>query len=93
MQISSDGARDRANALLIEKSGNLPIWIRPPKTGNDFWCGFSRSKLYQLASEGKILSVSIREKGQLKGTRLFQLRSILDFIERNAEKQVANGSL
>jgi hypothetical protein len=85
MQTNSDAARDRANAILIEKSGNLPVWIRPPPRGPDFWCGFGRSKLYQLSKAGFIRSVSIREPGQIKGTRLFELKSILDFIESNAK--------
>ena len=64
--------------------GPLPVWIRPPKIGNEYYSGFSRSKLYQLGADGKIRTVSIREPGQTKGTRLFELKSILDFIERNA---------
>jgi len=84
---ATSNAHERAEELLRERNGPLPEWIRPPRNGNEYFSGFSRSKLYQLAADGKIRSVSIREKGQLKGTRLFQLRSILDFIERNA----ANG--
>ena len=90
---ATSNAHERAEELLRERNGPLPEWIRPPRNGNEYFSGFSRSKLYQLAAEGKIRSVSIREKGQLKGTRLFQLRSILDFIERNAANagEVANG--
>jgi hypothetical protein len=58
-----------------------PLWIRAPKKGPEYWTGFSRSKLYELAKDGKIRSVSIREPGQEKGTRLFELRSILAFID------------
>jgi len=68
-----------------EQIGARPVWIRPPKNGNEFWSGFSRSKLYELAGRGKIRTVSIREPGQDKGTRLFELKSILDFIESNAK--------
>jgi hypothetical protein len=71
--------------LLRERAGGLPVWIRPPKSGTDYWCGLTRSKLYSLAQEKKIRSASIREPGQIKGTRLFELRSILDYIERSAE--------
>jgi hypothetical protein len=84
MQTNSETAHDRALSLLADKRGNLPVWIRPPKTGADYWSGFCRSKLYQLSRDGHIRSVSIRQPGQVKGTRLFQLKSILDFIERNA---------
>jgi hypothetical protein len=82
---ASSNAEERANELLRERNDPLPVWIRPPKVGNEYFSGFSRSKLYALAADGKIRSVSIREPGQLKGTRLFQLKSILDFIDKIAE--------
>jgi hypothetical protein len=50
-------------------------------SGVEHFTGFSRAKLYELAANGKIRSVSIREPGAIKGTRLFHLKSILDFIE------------
>jgi hypothetical protein len=70
-----------ASELLSDREGLLPVWVRSPKTGPEHYTGFSRSKLYELAAKGKIKSRSIREPGQIKGTRLFNLRSILDFIE------------
>jgi len=60
----------------------LPPWIRSPKSGHEHYTGFSRAKLYALAAEGKIRSVSIRDPGAIKGTRLFHLPSILAFIEK-----------
>ena len=71
----------RAGELLSDREGLLPIWIRSPKTGPEHYTGLCRSKLYELDAKGKIKSRSIREPGQIKGTRLFNLRSILDFIE------------
>jgi hypothetical protein len=68
--------------LLRECQGRLPVWIRSPKSGPEFYSGFTRSKLYEEAAKGNIRSVSIREPGQLKGTRLFELNSILAFIEK-----------
>jgi hypothetical protein len=85
----------KLNELLQDRNGLLPVWIRAPRKGNEYFSGFSRSKLYVEAGKGHIRSVSIRERGQTKGTRLFELKSILDFIERNAanaEKEVVNGS-
>jgi len=67
--------------LLAERDRNLPVWIRSPKCGPEHYTGFSRAKLYVLAGEGKVRSVSIREPGQVKGTRLFHLASIISFIE------------
>jgi hypothetical protein len=75
---------NRTSQLLEDRQGQLPVWIRPPKRGTEHYSGFSRSKLYELASEGQIRTVSIREPGQIKGTRLFDLRSILEFIEAKA---------
>ena len=80
--------------LMVERDGLLPVWIRSPKGGPEHYTGFTRSKLYQLAGEGKIRSVSIREPGRVKGTRLFHLASILDFIARceaEAEAQAEIG--
>ena len=68
--------------LMAERSGLLPVWIRSPKSGPEHYTGFSRAKLYEMAGDGKIRSVSIREPGQVKGVRLFHLASILDFVAR-----------
>jgi len=69
-----------AAELQAERNGLLPVWIRSPKTGPEHYSGFTRAKLYELAGEDKIRSVSIRDKGQVKGVRLFHLGSILDFV-------------
>jgi hypothetical protein len=71
----------RVDQLLDDRHGMLPVWIRAPKSGPEHYTGFTRSKLYELDAKGKIRSTSIREPGQIRGTRLFNLRSILDFIE------------
>lgn len=72
----------RVEELLKDRDGLLPVWVRAPVNGQEHYTGFTRSKLYELAGEGKIRSVSIREPGQVRGTRLFELASILDYIER-----------
>ena len=71
----------KARELLGDQFKGLPVWIRSPKGGPEHFCGFSRSKLYDLDQRGLIRSVSIREPGQVKGTRLFHLQSILAYIE------------
>lgn len=83
---------DRLAALLAERDRGLPVWIRSPKSGAEHYSGFSRAKLYSLAAEGSIRSTSIREPGQVKGTRLFNLASILSFIERNEAAAVKGGN-
>jgi hypothetical protein len=72
----------KARQLLQDQCSGLPVWIRPPKFGVEFYSGFSRAKLYEGAGKGHFRSVSIREPGQVKGTRLFHLQSIFDFIAR-----------
>jgi hypothetical protein len=76
----------KAAELLLDRADNLPVWICSPKTGPEFYSGFSRAKLYELAGTGAIRSVSIRDAGQTKGTRLFNLASILTFIEKSEQK-------
>lgn len=46
-------------------------------------CEFSRvskPKLYDLINRGLIKSVSLRERGQIKGTRLVSFDSLRDFL-------------
>jgi hypothetical protein len=69
--------------LLAERQEGLPVWVRSPKAGTEHFTGLSRSKLYDGAQRGHWRSVSIREPGQIKGTRLFHLGSILDAIAKH----------
>jgi len=82
----------KARELLTEQSNGLPVWIRSPKQGTEFYTGFSRAKLYEGAAKGHFRSVSIREPGQVKGTRLFHLASILAYIEK-CEQQATHGEI
>jgi len=70
-----------AQEILAEQHAGRPVWVRPPKVGQEFYSGLTRAKLYQLAAEGKIKTACLREPGALKGCRLFQLESILNFLE------------
>ena len=67
--------------LLRERSAGLPIWIRAPRVGREFFTGFTRAALYEMASAGRIRTCSVRKPGRIRGTRLFHLGSILAFIE------------
>jgi hypothetical protein len=67
---------------MADRDGDLPVWVRAPKRGHEFYSGCSRVKLYEWAAKKFIRSVSIREPGRIKGVRLFHLASILAFIER-----------
>jgi hypothetical protein len=76
--------------LQAQQTNGRPEWCRAPKQGVEFYSGFSRAKLYELAGSGQIRSVSIRQPGQVKGTRLFHLQSILDFIARCEQQAAVN---
>jgi hypothetical protein len=71
-----------AAQIMADRDGSLPVWVRAPKQGHEFYSGCTRPKLYDWAGRGFIRSVSIREPGKIKGVRLFHLVSILAFIER-----------
>ena len=73
-------------AIQQERLSGLPIWIRAPKQGGlDKYCGLTRSKLYELAGRNRIVTVSLKEPHQIRGTRLFNLPSILTYIDSMAE--------
>tara|TARA_R110000868_G_scaffold5915_2_gene34400 strand:+ start:1546 stop:1881 length:336 start_codon:yes stop_codon:yes gene_type:complete len=80
-----------AQDLLQERTHGIPVWGRAPKKDVCPWTSFSRSKLYELASDGLIRSVSIRKPGQSKGTRLFHIQSILDYIAKCEAEAVKGG--
>ena len=72
----------RAARIASERDGDLPVWVRAPKRGHEFYSGCSRPKLHEWAAKSFIRSVSMREPGRVKGVRLFHLASILAFIEQ-----------
>lgn len=77
----SPSLQQRLAAFLSERDSLLPVWVRAPVSGPEHYSGLTRAKLYQLAGERRIRSVSIREPGTVRGCRLFNLPSIFRFIE------------
>ena len=70
-----------------------PEFIRLPKSGPCPITGLTRSKLYDLISPSEdngfkppVKSVSLRKRGQTKGTRLIVLQSLLDYLYGEVEK-------
>ncbi len=59
----------------------MPVWVRAPARGPEFFSGLTRARLYALHSEGKVRSVSVGEPGK-RGCRLWDLGSILNYIEK-----------
>jgi len=66
-----------------------PRWIRLPSRGHCPECGLSRAAAYQLITAGKIKSACIRKPGAVRGQRLVYLPSVLEFLDRCAEKEAA----
>jgi hypothetical protein len=50
----------------------------------------SRTHLYRLSTEGRIRSVSLRERGKTRGRRLYDVQSVRDYFAANMETEVVN---
>lgn len=48
------------------------------------YCRVSKPKLYDLLNRGLVKSVSLKERGQIKGTRLVSFHSLKAFLESKA---------
>jgi hypothetical protein len=77
---------------LASHGGCYPEFIRLPIKGLCPITGLSRSKIYELIlpSESNnykppVKSVSLRKPGQIKGTRLIVLQSLLDYLRDEVE--------
>jgi Helix-turn-helix domain len=60
-----------------------PRWLRIPHAVA--YSGISRSKLYELFTDGQIKAVSVQGKGSRKGIRLIDRISLDEFLERRAD--------
>ncbi len=68
-------------------STNQPAAIQPEWLRVKEACDYSRlskPKLYDLLNRQLIKSVSLRERGQIKGTRLVSFESLRQFLESRA---------
>jgi len=65
----------------------VPIrWLRVP--GAVAYSGLSRSLLYRLMAEGRIKSICVRNKGNIRGARVLSVDSIDAFLESCTEEEV-----
>ena len=68
--------------------GSETQWMRLPKPGeHDSNTGLTRSVLSRLCVEGKVKSISLREKGKARGCRLVNLQSLLSYLGELEQKQ------
>jgi len=73
--IAGSGQRGTAPQL-------LPEWIDARRANHLFT--ICKSTLYRLADEGKLRTSSLRERGKLRGKRLFSTVSLQNLIESRA---------
>ena len=85
-------ATDCKTVVVAATPNCLPEFIRLPKLGLCPITGLSRSKIYTLILPHEdndfrppVRSVSLRKPGQIKGTRLVVLQSLLDYLRHEVE--------
>ena len=85
----------QTQSLLRERDAHtrLPLYFRAPVHGHDAIFGLTRAKLYQLDGAGLIKSVSLREKHQQRGTRLFSTESVANYINSCAARAEGKAAL
>ena len=69
----------------IEPEECRPEWLRIPNAVRIF--GISRTKLYELIGKRRIKSVSLRERGQVRGVRLLSYDSLMEYLNEKAQEQ------
>jgi len=70
---------------------HLPIWVRPPKPGQvEQFTGLGKGKLYQLEKMGLVKTASLKPRGAVRGVKLFQLQSLLDYVESCSNQPVCS---
>lgn len=60
----------------------IPEWLRVKEACH--YSRLSKPKLYQLLNAGKLRSVALRERGQIRGTRIISFTSLRQFLESRA---------
>jgi len=68
--------------IIMQNSSTRPEWADCRNITRIF--GIGRSTLYRLEAEGKIKSSSLRERGKLRGKKLFSCDSVAAYIESKA---------
>ena len=73
--------RQGVQGLAAQELLNNPEWARLPKSGQRL-LGFSRSTIYVFATEGSIVTRSLKRPGQKRGMRFVHLPSLAALIEQ-----------
>lgn len=72
---------DKAAALLSERAGNLPVWVRANTRGLEHYSSLRREELQTLARQGRIRWVEVSGTKRSKRVRLFHLGSVFAYLE------------
>lgn len=69
-------------------------WLRVPEAVA--WSGLSKPKLYQLINAGLVKTAEVRQRGQVRGSRLIGFDSLRDYLNSlatggEAEEPAAEG--
>ena len=65
----------------VKAAANEIEWIRLPRPGEqEPRTGLTRSVLSRLCAEGKVKSITLRERGKMRGVRLVSLESLLSYL-------------
>lgn len=62
-----------------------PEWARPSDITRMF--GIKRTTLWNLLKEGRIRSASLRQRHQIRGTRVVNIQSVRDYLEAQSQSQ------
>ena len=84
MTFMDDKMKKKLEQLLAERDEALrPVWVRAPKPGQvEFYSGLGRGKLYQAEAAGHIKTASLKPPGAVRGVKLFNLNSILEYVQK-----------
>jgi hypothetical protein len=66
-------------AKILNHEAIAPVWLRVSTAVAA--SGVSRSRLYEWIRDGRIRSICIRERHQVKGTRLIHAASLWKFLD------------
>jgi hypothetical protein len=69
---------------VVQALASVPEFLDAEGVEKQF--GIRRSLLFRLLAENQIRGISIRQRGRLRGKRLFDCRSIRRFLEENVDR-------
>lgn len=79
--LKSDESPTTSTCRETSKTNEMPEWIRLPRPGeHEQRTGLTRSVIGRLCAEGKVKSITLRERNKVRGCRLVSLPSLLAYL-------------